>query len=226
MAEPVELDLSLRVGIWGIEPPCTTQTVLKVPRDTAVTYCYTVHNQTGITQTIHTLTDSHWGTVFDHLPLVLGPEAVHTHVISRTVTVSTTHLATWTAEARSSIITARSLRLRGTNALRSDLHSGFSTVVNWWSSRPYQLDYTVMVEVSTDDEDQDADGIPDNMETADDLDGDNIPNFLDLDSDGDGLTDTAEGMDDNDGNGQPDYLDPQPQSPTEVHQVYLPLIVR
>ncbi|MCB0182666.1 MAG: hypothetical protein KDE31_00295, partial [Caldilineaceae bacterium] len=66
---------------------------------------------------------------------------------------------------------------------------------------------------------------PDNIEGADDIDGDNVPNFLDLDSDGDNLPDSEEGTADSDGDGLPDYLDPQPGAPL-TEQIYLPIIVR
>lgn len=216
----------MRVGIWGIEPHCTEQTQIKVPRDTAVVYCYTVRNQTPVTQTIHTLTDSHWGTVLDHVPLVLAPNAVHTHVVSHTVTASATHVATWLAEARPRVIAARSTLLGngGTPSLVS--YRRWLAGANRWLNGVQPASATVIVEVSTDTDDQDADGIPDNVETAQDFDGDNIPNFLDLDADGDGRMDAEEGVVDANENGLPDYLDPQPQSPTAVHQLYLPIITR
>jgi hypothetical protein len=60
-------------------------------------------------------------------------------------------------------------------------------------------------------EDSDGDGISDADEGAEDLDDDDIPNYLDDDSDGDGFTDeeeSEEGSDqDSDGDGTPDYQD-------------------
>jgi hypothetical protein len=55
--------------------------------------------------------------------------------------------------------------------------------------------------------DSDGDGIADGDEGGADLDGDGLPNFLDLDSDGDGILDMIEGSDDTDGDGDPDFLD-------------------
>lgn len=83
----------------------------------------------------------------------------------------------------------------------------------------------VTVEVSAENDDQDQDGIPDNAESAEDFDHDNIPNYLDTDADGDGLPDSTEGTVDLDGNGLPDYLDP-PLAPTELNHLYLPIIIR
>jgi gliding motility-associated-like protein len=57
------------------------------------------------------------------------------------------------------------------------------------------------------DLDSDNDGIPDSVEGTDDADGDGIPNYLDFDSDGDGIPDALEGTTDSDGDGIPNYLD-------------------
>ncbi|HPY15033.1 MAG TPA: hypothetical protein PLI61_09075 [bacterium] len=63
----------------------------------------------------------------------------------------------------------------------------------------------------TDDEDDDKDGISNGVEGCEDLDGDGLPNCLDIDSDGDGLADSAECPEqpcrDTDGDGIPDFLD-------------------
>ena len=120
------------------------------------------------------------------------------------MTVNTTNIATWTAttaagQARLSVPTT-------TTAQKA------ATVI-----------------ISGPNDDQDGDTIPDNLERAGDLDGDNIPNFLDTDADGDNVPDHAEaGADprnpaDGDNDGTPDYLDSETQ-PTTVHKLYLPLI--
>ncbi len=57
------------------------------------------------------------------------------------------------------------------------------------------------------DPDDDGDGIPTAIEGSFDVDGDGIPNYLDLDSDGDGIPDAEEGLTDSDGDGIPDFLD-------------------
>jgi len=223
----VALDLSLSLGIWGIQPHCTTRSQLKVPRTTAVVYCYTVYNQTTVTQTIHTLTDSHWGLLLDKAPLVLGPGQSYQQVISRTVTVGSSHLASWLAEAQMQVEARRALRSSKAGTTLLTMQTWLATV-NLWRSEAEQLTNTVLVEVSSDADDQDSDGIPDNLEQAEDMDGDNLPNFLDLDADGDGAPDTLEGIVDSDNDSRPDYLDPdtRPPHPTGVHQIYLPLITR
>ena len=79
--------------------------------------------------------------------------------------------------------------------------------------------------VSGPGDDQDNDTIPDNIEGAADVDGDNLPNFLDTDSDGDGLLDIEEvGPDpthprDSNHDGIPDYLSP-------LWHAYLPRVGR
>lgn len=232
MAEPVELELSMQVGISGIEPPCTDQTQIRVPRDTAVTYCYTVRNQTAVTQTVHTLTDSHWGILLDNVPLTLAPDEMYTHVISRTVQRSTVHSATWIAEARAVVVTARSAQRYRVSMLAMEPYPRAPQLLwlpaaNRWSSSADQPKTTIVVDVSSDSDDQDGDGIPDNLELAGDLDGDNVPNFLDLDADGDGTLDAAEGLADSDGDGVPDYLDPDTHTPDAVeNKLYLPIIIR
>ena len=55
--------------------------------------------------------------------------------------------------------------------------------------------------------DEDGDGISNFQEGSIDLDGDDVPNYLDEDSDGDGIDDADEGIGDPDGDGAPNYLD-------------------
>ncbi len=56
-------------------------------------------------------------------------------------------------------------------------------------------------------DDFDGDGILNSIESAQDEDNDGISNQLDLDSDNDGIPDSVEGVRDTDGDGSPDYLD-------------------
>jgi MYXO-CTERM domain-containing protein len=58
-----------------------------------------------------------------------------------------------------------------------------------------------------DSDDRDGDGIPDEVEGAEDLDGDGDPNFCDTNSDGDEVPDSTEGTADADCDGAPNYLD-------------------
>jgi hypothetical protein len=201
---------------------------LKVPRTTVVVYCYTVHNQTAMTQTIHTLTDSYWGLLLDKTPFMLGPGQSYQYVISRTVTAGITNAGSWVAESALAMTGRSALRASKASPLRLTTMRTWLTAVNLWRGEADLLANTVIVEVSTDTDDQDGDGIPDNLERAGDMDGDNLPNFLDTDADGDGASDALEGGVDSDNDGRPDYLDPdtQPLHPTGVRQLYLPLIWR
>lgn len=192
--------------------------------------------------------------MLDKAPLVLGPGQSYQHVISRTVTVGSSHSASWLAEAQMQMMARRTLRASKAGPLWLAMRTWLATV-NLRSATDL-LTGTALVEVSTDADDQDGDGIPDNLERAGDMDGDNIPsfldddadgdgiadhlenagdvdgdqipNFLDLDADGDGASDALEGGVDRDNDGRPDYLDPDtsPLDPTGVNQVYLPMIMR
>ena len=58
-------------------------------------------------------------------------------------------------------------------------------------------------------QDADGDGINDEVEgCSGDVDGDQVPDYLDPDADGDGVLDSVEGSADSDGDGLPDYKDP------------------
>jgi hypothetical protein len=87
---------------------------------------------------------------------------------------------------------------------------------------------SVIISGATDD--QDGDTIPDNIEGADDIDDDNVPNFLDTDADGDGVSDQVEaGPDptnpvDTDRDNIPDYLDSDPPPGTDRPPLFLPLV--
>jgi hypothetical protein len=61
---------------------------------------------------------------------------------------------------------------------------------------------------SSDTKDSDGDGLSDAYEGNTDVDGDGIPNYLDLDSDGDGIPDATEGSFDQDDDLVPNFLDP------------------
>ncbi|MEZ4679191.1 MAG: FG-GAP-like repeat-containing protein [Caldilineaceae bacterium] len=96
----VLVDLQITVGIVGIEPPCSELTERTVPIGTNVIYCYTVHNSSTVTATVHTLTDSHFGTLLREISLPLPPAADYTHVNSVTLTSTVTNGAVWRASRR------------------------------------------------------------------------------------------------------------------------------
>lgn len=235
----VDLDFSVTVGIWGIEPRCSGLSTLQVPANTTVVYCYTVRNGTAQTASLHTLVDSEWGVLLDRMRVELPPGGVYTHVISRTLTTTTTTTSTWTAWQSNLLVMGRSALV----AHKADV-SPLAMSAFW---RPFQGvaqsprwatngSATSTVYISGPTADQDADGIPDNVESADDFDGDNLPNFLDTDSDGDRRPDVTEGAVDLDQDGQLDFIDYDPLSPTEEEtapepvtplgalKLYLPII--
>lgn len=172
--------------------------------------------------------------------LELPPGSLYSHVITRTVTVTTTNTATWTALQPTLAVMARS------NLLHKAEHHPAFLAPPWrtaWLEQRGPLwttnrSATASVYVSGPLDDQDQDGIPDNVESATDFDGDNLPNFLDTDADNDGAPDAEEGTADQDQDGQMDFVDPNnrppvptdiegnPQEPLVVNKIYLPLVAR
>lgn len=210
---------------------------MQVPANTTVIYCYQVHNGTNQTPSRHTLTDSQWGLLLDQMPLVLPPGGDYAYVITRTIAVTTTNTATWTAIQPEPVVMARS-----SLPAKQVATASATWRVSWleplgpqWSTN---RSTTATVYVSGPTDDQDHDGIPDNVESADDVDNDNIPNFLDEDADSDGVPDREEGTADQDQDGQLNFVDPDswpldptdiganPAEPTLPHKVYLPVVVR
>jgi hypothetical protein len=113
--------------------------------------------------------DSDLGMILDNHPHTLAPGAFYSTTVSKNVTVGVTNVATWTA----------TLEEAGAQG-----GSGDSAALNVVGNST-----TATLHISGPTQDQDGDTIPDNVEGAADVDGDNIPNFLDLDSDGDGTPD-------------------------------------
>ena len=235
----VDLDFSVTVGIWGIEPRCSGLSTMKVPANTTVVYCYTVRNGTAQTASIHTLVDSEWGVLLDQMRLELPPGGVYTHVISRTLTTTTTTTSTWTAWQQPALLAmGRSALANKAIVQPPSLAARWSMarMVNRSSLWSTNRSVTTTVYVAGPTDDQDNDGIPDNVESADDFDGDNLPNFLDEDSDGDRQPDVTEGVVDLDQDGQLDFIDYDPLPPTEeetapepaippgARKLYLPII--
>jgi hypothetical protein len=180
---------------------------LLVPVNTTVVYCFRVENTGAVALLLQALTDSHLGNLPLPANTVVAPGASYVVTATATLTESVTNVATLTAGI--------------TNATRSALE----VVVARTTSA------TARISGATDD--QDSDGIPDNVEGAVDADGDNIPNFLDTDADGDGIPDAVEGAGDADGDGIPDFLDPdvptalEPgEEPVWINQMFLPLVNR
>lgn len=228
------------MGIGGVEPQCTDLSTMVVPANTTVVYCYHVHNGTSQTPSVHTLSDSQWGMLLNQVHLALLPGADYSYVISRTIAVTTTNTATWTAIQPALTLMARS-------GLSSKMLFPFSLTAPFWrttwlgSPGPQwstNRSTTATVYVSGPTDDQEQDGIPDNVESAADFDGDNVPNYLDPDADNDGKPDRDEGTVDQDHDGQMDFVDfengppeptdigTNPQEPAQGNKIYLPVIVR
>jgi uncharacterized repeat protein (TIGR01451 family) len=200
-----EIVLTKTVGIVGITPACAITETLQVPVGATVRYCYTVKNQGSIALNSHHLVDDRLGVLLNNQAFPLVPGATYSTSITATVSVSTTNVATWT--------------------------SSFPYTVTLPGGSPQTRILTISdvdqiaVTVADANADSDGDTIPDNVEGARDVDGDNLPNFLDRDADNDGLTDQAEaGSDphrpqDGNNNGVPDYLEPG-------RRLWLPLIYR
>ncbi len=167
---------SKTAGIAGITPECTLRTTLHVPISTTVVYCYQIENMGGAPLLLGALEDSHLGIVPTPAGLILAPGARFSTTFSALLMVSTTNVATWTA----TLADGGSVRSGGYGpaATADEIVVAAATAATVLISGP--------------DDDQDGDGIRDNLEGAGDVDQDNIPNFLDLDSDGDGFSDSQE----------------------------------
>ncbi|MBX3013015.1 MAG: carboxypeptidase regulatory-like domain-containing protein [Caldilineaceae bacterium] len=194
------IELIKSVWIAGLPAPCGITNILRVPLSTTVAYCYTVHNRGAMTLTQHSLMDDQLGVILTSLPYTLPTGAAHTVIVTQTLAVTTTNVATWTAAS-----------------------SPLTPV------EPITATSAATVTISTATDDQDADGIPDVIEGVGDPDGDNLPNFLDTDADGDGVPDQVEAGEDprmphdSNADGVADYLDPLVPFPLRL---YLPRILR
>ena len=179
------IEFTQSVWIAGLPAPCGITNHLRVPISTTVAYCYTLHNSGIITLTHHDLVDDQLGAILTTAPYTLLPGATHNVVMTQTIAMATTTVATWTAATA---------RLTPVEPLRATA--------------------TATVALSTPTDDQDNDSLPDVVESVGDPDGDNQPNFLDPDADGDSVPDQVEaGPDpltpkDHNNDGRPDYLDP------------------
>lgn len=194
------IEFTKTVWIAGLPNPCGITNTLRIPVSTTVAYCYTVHNNGIITLTQHSLADDQLGTLLAGQTYTLTPGATHHVIVTQTIAVTTTNVATWTAAT-----------------------SRLAAV------EPISATTVATVTLSTPTDDQDQDGIPDVLELVGDLDHDNLPNFLDPDADGDSIPDQVEvGSNpltpkDSNTDGTPDYLDPfVPLG----KRLYLPLIAR
>ncbi len=209
VAQAISFTLSKTVGIQGIQPQCTASGEIKVPVNTTVLYCYTIMNTGNLPLAKHTLVDSHLGKILNDEVIELTPGSLYSKVVAQELTINTTNVATWTATM---------------TGISFDADATFADL-----STQSQTAATVIISSASDD--QDSDGIPDNIERAKDVDNDNLPNFLDTDSDGDTVSDQVEAGGnplqpvDSDNNGTPDYLQNTPNVSVQ-RAVFLPLVQR
>jgi hypothetical protein len=89
------LDLRKTVGLDS--SVCANSDEVAVPANTAVTYCFEITNNTGITLTLHDLADSHLGAILDGLAFGLTPGASAFITQTAVITQTTINTATWTA---------------------------------------------------------------------------------------------------------------------------------
>ena len=68
-----------------------------MPVGTAVVYCYTIHNTGSVTLTRHSLIDSDLGRILDNVAYTLTPGASYSTTVTKSLTISITNVATWTA---------------------------------------------------------------------------------------------------------------------------------
>lgn len=203
-----EIRLTKTVGIEGIGSSCATTDQVKVPVGTTVRYCYQVENRGNILLSNHTLVDNRLGVLLNDVAIPLAAGAAHAINMTATLSVSTTTVATWTSTFPYTV----TLTGGGTASKVLTISDSDSAIVT----------------VAGPNDDSDSDTIPDNVEGARDVDGDQLPNFLDTDADNDGIADQVEaGSDprhpsDGNNNGVPDYL----EAGSTIKRLLLPLIFR
>lgn len=150
----------------GFNPSdCALNSAITVPAGTTVKYCYTITNTGDYTLTKHTLVDDHIpNAILYNFPEEVGPGQSFSTVdagvhVTKTLTVSTTNIATWTAQIAAPIINV------GAEAVNASI--------------PVVVHAQAVVTMSTSTQDQDGDHIPDVVEGTVDTNSNGIPDFLD-----------------------------------------------
>lgn len=178
------LRLQKTVGAAATSPLCPSTSDIRVPLVSQVVYCFVLINTGDAPLTAHSLTDEHLGNLLDGAKFELMAGQRHMILITATVTLDVTSLATWSATA--------------VDPTAAQVGETAATL---------QSQATTHVALSGEGDDQDGDGITDYQEGSDDGDHDNLPNFLDSDSDGDTIPDRVEGTDDTDFDNIMNFLD-------------------
>ncbi|MEM7124695.1 MAG: right-handed parallel beta-helix repeat-containing protein [Chloroflexota bacterium] len=192
----VAISLNYTVGIDGYAPACGTGEIIKVPVDTTVSYCYTISNTGDIPLVQHSLTDSKLGNIFEDKVFRLDPgQSVTTvelgELVRTPLSVGSSSTVTWTAETADLTVDA---------AETVAMQTGSQQTIVVRAVIP-----GVEVQVSTENDDQDSDGVPDNVEGVEDSNDNGIPDFLDP--------------------AAPTALDEVPEPDSPVQQLYLPLLI-
>jgi hypothetical protein len=144
---------------------CPVASNIVVPPTTTVKYCYTLTNTGDYPLSVHTLLDSHVpDAILDGVPQEVAPGETFSNIdagvrVTATLTVSTTNVATWTAEIAAPIVDVD------------------AAAVN--ASIPVVVNAAATVSISSPTLDQDEDGTPDTEEGSGDANSNGIPNFLD-----------------------------------------------
>ena len=144
---------------------CALASAITVPVSTTVKYCYTLTNTGDYTLSTHSLVDSHFpNAILSNFPHAVAPGATFSTVdagvqVTKTLTLSTTNVATWTAEIAAPITGI------GAEAVTASI--------------PVVASTEATVTISPADLDQDNDGIPDTVEGSGDINTNGIPDFLD-----------------------------------------------
>jgi hypothetical protein len=149
------------VSIEGYPPACSDESIIKVPINTNIVYCYSIRNTGNTTFTMHTLTDDHLGALLVDEEIPLAPGDSVSRTFTATIAFTTTNIATWTAS--------------------SSNPPDFSAAGQAPADPLVEAETQATVFISGPDDDQDSDGIPDNEEGTRDRNGNGIPDFLDPD---------------------------------------------
>jgi len=95
--EPDILAIVLTKTVGTAPTVCAATQAITIFPDTAVDYCYTVHNTGNVTLTIHDLVDNVFGVLTTSMVYSLAPGASTYFTYTTVVTITTTNVATWTA---------------------------------------------------------------------------------------------------------------------------------
>jgi hypothetical protein len=88
-------EISLRTTVGTAPGDCADTDTINVTPGTNVTYCHTVTNNSPITLSMHTLTDSVLGPVLDNVRYALAPGESYAYTTSTTIFTTTDRTGDW-----------------------------------------------------------------------------------------------------------------------------------